>query len=343
MQAGIFAMAQALGMQLLDNTAQRLRAAPVPAATLQLARRLFGPATPPDQIAGHLDTIRTTLAAQTTGNTILGTPCHKSCQGGVVAFVRADAMTICPAFFETADPFQQARVLVHESAHKQSGLDVRDRAYGWERLINLLGRVAPAQALNNADSFTLLVMFDNGLTGLPSSQAPTDDLSALPAADRDKAEVALAYLQRWLTATQSIANWLYNNINDGIGAGSWTNARARTEMQFVAGQFGLDFLAARPRDRDRAAVAAIYDRYRIMARSLTASLVVTASSGNTHWQPGPGNAVAVAPSLWGRNTPDQVRLLLNRLAAATPDIRAGLVPAYVAVADRFRQFRSEGP
>jgi hypothetical protein len=51
----------------------------------------------------------------------------------------------------------------------------------------------------------------------------------------------------------------------------------------------------------------------------------------------------VAPSLWGRNVRTRIRLLLRRLATATPSIRRGLETAYVNMADKLRRDRGEGP
>jgi hypothetical protein len=251
-------------------------------------------------------------------------------------------MTLCPAFFD-ADIAQKIRILVHEASHIQPGLAVTDRAYGWERLINVLGRVDPAQALNNADSYTLLVLGDNGITGVSGTVAPSDDVSALPPADRRKAEAALAYLQRWNTRSRQQATALYARINRGISAGSWLYSRDLADLRFIARHFGTTVRSDRPRDRDRVVLAGIYDRFVTMGRALKKSLKVTVSSGNTRWEPGPGDKVEVAPSLWRRSVRGQVRMLLRRLATAAPDIRARLVSAYVELSDRFRQQRGEGP
>jgi outer membrane protein OmpA-like peptidoglycan-associated protein len=338
-----FNLAKVLSLGMIKKTADELRKAPPPASIVAQARQIFGPATPLTDIADGLDLVHSALLAKTTDNTTLGTPCHDSCQGSTLAFVSGgtDEMTLCPAFYE-ADLFKRAHILIHESAHLTPGLSVTDRAYGWERLVNVLGKIAPAHALDNADSFALLVLLDNGLGGILGTVTPTDDLSALPPVGQEKIAEALAYLQRWNTRSRQQLNWLYNAINEGIASSVW-DPDVLDAMRFVAAQFGLSVDATQPRDRDRAAIAAIYDRFIIMGRALRQPLEVTKASGNTTWEPGPGKKVAVAPSLWGKDVLVRVQLLLWRLATATPDVRPGLESAYVALSDKLRQDRGEGP
>lgn len=343
MQSIGFNLAKLIGLGMTRKTADELRQLPPPAGLLALAQKIFGPSAPISDIADGLDQIHAALSAKTTDNTTLGTPCHESCQGGTLAFVSGgtDEMTLCPAFFE-ADMLKRAQILVHEAAHLTPGLGVTDRAYGWERLVNLLGTIAPAHALDNADSFALLVLFNNGLTGIPGTEAPADDLSALPPIGQEKIVEALAYVQRWNTRSRQQLNWLYNAINEDIAGGSW-EPHTLDSMRFVATHFGLGVDSAKPRDQDRAAVAAIYDRFAIMGRILREPLEVSKASGNTEWEPGPGKKLAVAPSLWVKDLLTRIRMLLRRLATATPDVARGLVTAYVELSDKLRQDRGEGP
>ncbi|GIK55926.1 MAG: hypothetical protein HND44_14100 [Chloroflexi bacterium] len=343
MQTIGFTLAKALSLTMIKKTADSLHQSPPPAGALALAQKIFGPTAPINDIADGLDLVHTALSAKTTDNTTLGTPCHESCQGGTLAFVSSgtDAMTLCPAFFE-ADLFKRAHILIHESAHLTPGLGVTDRAYGWERLVNLLGQVAPAHALDNADSFALLVLLDNGLSGISGTETPADDLSALPAVGQEKIAEALAFGQRWNTRSRQQLIWLYKNINDDIASSAW-DPDVLKAMQFVAAQFGLSVNATKPRDQDRAAVAAIYDRFVIMGRALREPLEVSKASGNTTWEPGPGKKLAVAPSLWSKDVLARIRMLLRGLASATPDVQPGLVSAYVQLSDKLRQDRGEGP
>jgi hypothetical protein len=261
----------------------------------------------------------------------------------MLAFVSGgtDQMTLCPAFFES-DGNKRAHILIHESCHLTPGLSVTDRAYGWERLVNVLGTLAPAHALDNADSYALLVLFNNGLSGISGTEAPVDDLSALPSGARGKIAEALAYMQRWLTRSRSVLNWFYGLINQGIKDNSW-DPNALDGMRFIASQFGLGIDSSKPRDRDRAVIAGIFDRIMAMGRGVREALVITQATDNTEWEPGPGKKVAVAPSLARRGVLARVRLLLRRLATATPSIRRGLETAYVNMADKLRRDRGEGP
>lgn len=339
-----FLLAKATALGLIQNTVAKLRQTPPPAETLDLAKRLFGPSPPLDTIADGLDKVHSALSAKDPDNVTLGTPCHKSCQGGTLAFVSSgtDEMTLCPAFFES-DLIQQARILAHESAHISTGLDVTDRAYGWERLINVLGKVDPAEALNNADSYTLLVLLSNGLIGVTGTEAPTDDLSALPNTEaQENVEEALAYVQRWNTRSRQQLTWYYGLINQGIADGKWIDP-SLDMMQFIGTHFGQSINPGKPRDADRAAVAAIYDRFGSMRNGLGKALQITVATGHTSWEPGPGTKVAIHPSLWKKDTLTRVRLLLQRLATATPDISPGLVSAYVDLSDKLRQERGDGP
>lgn len=329
---------------LVRETAQELRSGRLSRNTKRAVRRLFGTGADLHRIAGGLDQIETVLNSLTPGNTTRGTRCHPSCQGTWKAFSSNNHLTICPPYFQLRDRQQRMRILIHEASHFDSRLGTADRAYGWERLIDELGRVDPEAAYANAASYALLVMLGHGVVGLPSSAPPEDDVSALPARLRRPVRIAIAYMQRWITSATDVCQGLYRLINEGIAARRWTAQDARREMRYVAGQFSLSFNARRPRDRDRSAVAAIYDRFAIMLRFLRhSSLHFTESRADTSWESGPGPHVAVAPSLGRRPLISRVRLLLRRLATATPDIRRGLESAYTNVADRFRRLKGDGP
>jgi outer membrane protein OmpA-like peptidoglycan-associated protein len=338
-----FNLAKLVSLGMIQNTADELRKVPTPAGIQTLAQQIFGPAVSLNDIADGLDKVHSGLSGKTPDNTNLGTACHQTCQGGMLAFVSGgtDEMTLCPAFFES-DGNKRAHILIHESCHLTPGLSVTDRAYGWERLVNVLGTLAPAHALDNADSYALLVLFNNGLSGISGTEAPVDDLSALPSGARGKIAEALAYMQRWLTRSRSVLNWFYGLINQGIKDNSW-DPNALDGMRFIASQFGLGIDSSKPRDRDRAVIAGIFDRIMAMGRGVREALVITQATDNTEWEPGPGKKVAVAPSLAIRGVLARVRLLLRRLATATPSIRRGLETAYVNMADKLRRDRGEGP
>jgi hypothetical protein len=328
---------------LVQETARELRTGRLSRNTRQAVRRLFGAGADLNRISAGLGQIAAVLGRLTPGNTTRGTRCHPSCQGDWIAFHSSNRLTICPPYFQLRDRQQRIRVLIHEASHFDSDLGTADRAYGWERLIDELGSVDPEAAYTNADSYALLVMLSHGVVGLPSSAPPEDDVSALPAHLRRPVRITIAYMQRWVSSATQIFQSLYRLINEGITARRWTDPDARREMRYVAGQFRLGFNERRPRDRDRSAVAAIYDRFFTMMRSLRRPLQFTASNADTVWESGPGTRVAIAPSLRRRPLISRVRLLLRRLATATRNIRRGLESAYVNVADRFRRLKGDGP
>ena len=276
-----------------------------------------------------------------------------SCRTGAIAFYsrsRAD-YTFCQRFFDMADPNNQARNLLHESAHGTSGLSTRDWSYRWERMIELLGTLEPAQALNNSDSYTILVMLINGIGAVggfpPASDIYDVGMTTGPGGQRERALRAMAYLQTWLTAARSDVSYLYRTINDRVGVPWPASGASREIMNRTHGLFGLTTPPASPARNDQWKTAAIYDRYHTMREHLKQPHEVGISTtGSTRWVSSggePTTRVELHPSFFNRPILRRIRLLLLRLVSVIPHVSRGLRMAYVNLADRLRRRRRVGP
>lgn len=118
------------------------------------------------------------------------------------AYVRNDSeLVFCPAFFTGSLPWR-IEALTHEMAHALAGLDISDRAYRNDRL---LPQLSTAEALDNAESYTMFVSeVDSGrpVQGAPP-QDRTEDCSRRNA---PLVSEAIARAQRWNRDAEVVAN-----------------------------------------------------------------------------------------------------------------------------------------
>lgn len=346
-QEAAFSKAKTTGLSFLAASSKRLREKQPPKKTVDLVTHYFGKGASLTQIADNLDVIHGTLSSHSAGDaaTPHGSECDDGCLAGWTAYHRNSSLTFCDPFF--AEPeIQQARILVHECGHSNAGLAARDRAYGYERMIDVLGQVEPGTALKNSDSHALFAFLDNDAKSLPDAGGFTDDLSALETAQQDEARIDFAYVQHWLISADITVPVLYEDVNKGIAEGRWVDEELRWHTQTLLARFGLPPLNDHPRDRDRAALAAIADRINTLREAMKQTFTVTPAAGsaaNSSWEPGPGDEVHLVPAFWKLSRLEQIRILVRRLAEATPDISPGRVTAYVEGIDQLRTARGDGP
>ncbi len=305
--------------------------------------RFFGDEPPIGEIRAGIEAIRGQVADLSASPPTVATECHNNCQGNINAFVRGgDEVTLCPQFFDQ-DEEQQARILIHEAAHFKDTVDAGDRAYGWERLIDHL---STEEALDNADSYALLVMRLAGVDNVSRASPDRDDFTGLGDSDHEsEAAEAIAYAQRWLTATRVIINHLYASTHRALERRSnqWPTDLVRDKMRFLSQELGLSF-QHNPTEEDKRILAGINDRVSTMMDAMRgSSLEITSASDSTEWEPGPGSRVAIHPSLWTRSLRVRIRLLLRRLVEATPEVGRGMSGGYVNMFDDFRKVQNNGP
>jgi hypothetical protein len=278
-------------------------------------------------------------------------------------------MTLCSSFFNASTSGEQrSRILIHEGSHGTMGTIHRlngteDAAYGYERL----SRVMPEnEALNNADSFALLVMSLNGDIRVPDQNPPADTGSALnsPAAqsngEADMVRMAIARLQKWVGMGRSEASGVYSEIHQYLQRPAATRGNLpagpnQELLQIIHTNFGLTRSpdpTQTPTETHKEEVAAIRWRYTLMKATFSNALTINrVTSGDATWS---GTTVEVGPGFFslatgqtasspGKVTPAQVRLLLSKLAAQTAGVGAGARQAYVDTADTFRTRRGLGP
>ena len=121
-------------------------------------------------------------------------------------------VTFCANYFEN-DSEGAARSLIHEIAHIQPNVThITDRAYRSDRLVR---RMAPEEALTNADSYALLVW--DLVLGKSGAYPPSDEFQDCPAA--------------WTTMlTEAVARAQRSNRNAQVWFGDMTAKSLPTEL-----------------------------------------------------------------------------------------------------------------
>ena len=131
--------------------------------------------------------------------------CHDdtdtSC-GNSGAYVHGESLLVfCEKFFTGSDRYR-VFALVHEMAHALIGLDIDDRAYGNDRL---LPRLTTAEALDNAESYEMLVKelaTGRAVEGSP----PKDKVEDCNAKTQPLIAESIARAQRWNRDAEVVAN-----------------------------------------------------------------------------------------------------------------------------------------
>jgi hypothetical protein len=300
---------------------------------------------------GNLQTHVSNLPASTScgGQCDIG-----GCSEGPIAYNSdvdaASTMTLCVPVFKGMHLNDQARNLVHESAHGTSPLGgtpstgTRDVAYRHERM---LFQLAPADRLRNSDSYALFALFlrEVQMTGaagaVPAgiSTPASDSITGFSAAETPVVELALAQMEKRLTWAKDWVGQLYGQVNRvRSGALTWSASWAERLMTEAAARFPLTAPPGIPTTTDQARLASILERYTRMKLAGKADLnVARMAAGTVNW-PVAGTWVAghdldLGPDFFRATAPHQISLLVQNLAQATRDVEAAFVPAYVSLAE----------
>jgi Domain of unknown function (DUF4157) len=296
--------------------------------------------------------------------------CDSACSAGDTAYnsdTDADAlMTLCDTprgFMQVADLNERAATLIHEGLHgitlaavpgiiPSTTPGTTDFAYHEQRLINFLD---PATALNNTDSYVLLVQKLNGqaVTIGPSVPDPATGVPLSPGPGGERAEVdrAVAWLEGWMIWAEQETDALYDTINESIRAGAWSNDYYKKTMELLAPLFNLTAPPALPLAKDKFAVAAIHDRFAKMSDvlfSVDSLAIERKSSGTTSWASGPTRHLTIGPDFFSlpagpTKLRAQIHLLLRKMLEANPDISTGFRPRYEVLTERIRLHHGGGP
>jgi hypothetical protein len=281
----------------------------------------------------------------------------KCAEGSFIAYNNgvdaASRMTLCVPTFKNLNLNDQARNLIHESAHGTSPLGgapskgTKDLAYRHERMLFQLSK---ADRLRNSDSYALFAMFlrearvtktagavPSGIL-TPASDTFSGFLPANPA-EKPAVELALARLEKRLGwASDWISQLFGEMVAVRTGKQTWAASWAEDLMKEAAARFPLTApsVATPPTLTDQHRLAAIMDRYRRMRIAVKRNLTVTrVASGVASWTTASwvaGASLSVGPTFFTATAADRVALLLESLAKATKDVEAAFIPAYVSLA-----------
>jgi Lysine-specific metallo-endopeptidase len=329
------------------------------ATVKRLLDQLFGGPAAERDVVSNLGLLKGQFANMAPFNGSTGHRCVDQCDslciGGALAYNRGRGagagalMTLCPGFMSLPDVVERASGLIHEGAHATAGFAARDVAYRWERLlapsmVTGQARLSKDVALNNADSYAMLVVLINNPGSIPLGPAAQDTFtSAFTPVQREAIELALAWMQAWVINTRSQIAGLYGEVHATMrrpaapGTSPWQSAGAELLMRDVARNFGLTAPPRRPKMHDEVAVAGIADRYADMGRTLRGALDVQKAPGaDTTWQSGPGARVEVGSGFFALPVQPAAELLLRRLVRATATVPTYRRAAYVELVLKVR-------
>ncbi len=332
------------------SVANALLAAGNPAAVAHAAA-LF-PGIPVATISGHLSNLKKQVDD-------LGShhQCHNTCDGGCSRPAynngtgAGQMMTLCPGFLEDTNPMSQAETLIHESLHATPGLATQDTAYSTTRLISTL---TGAQALNNTDSYVLLILRIMGIAP-PSGAAVPDTIDpAITGADLNLTKSALSFLEQWLLNAEFDTSLLYSAINRNIGSATgWAASdNFEAEMAHSIASFvnitdpgpSAPFATA-PKNGDQVKVAGMFDRYTQLRQKVyvTGLTVNKAAKGIPDSWNLATNTVTLGSAFFSLAPEDAVKHLLKLMIIALTTVPRGLQNPYVESANEIRKHRSTGP
>lgn len=299
--------------------------------------------------------------------TSCGGQCDKGgCENGPIAYNdgvdSASKMVLCVPTFKSLVPNDAARNLIHESAHGTSPLGgtrnpdegTEDVAYRHERLIFLL---SPEDRLRNSDSYALFALFAKEIktTGDPNavpegiSTPSTDSFFGINQEDEAPLKMAIAQLEKRVTWASNHVGQLFGKAqkvrNDEI---TWDSTWAKRYMEQAAINFPINDPSVpinKPTLDDMAKLAAILERYKTMRFAVKRELtIVGIESGVVSWPSGSplaSDIVLIGPDFFRADPRQQISLLLEALAGATPDIETTFIPAYVSFAEWIHDHASD--
>ena len=259
-------------------------------------------------------------------------------------------VTLCVPSYKESPLKDQARILIHESAHGTSPLGgkiktgAKDAAYSKERIFSYL---STADRLRNSDSYALFAMFlrEAQITKDPNATpqdiaSPTSDiLTGFGATDQAALELALARLEKRLTWAVTRTAQLYGAIHDVRTRKSKWKDFSTDLMKEAVRQFSLTTAPpAVPKVADQVSIAGILDRYRKMSATASQAFTIKAmASGLINWPVSPAWSafpeLDVGPDFFKHSPDEQVTLLLEHLAKATRDVEPTHIADYVSFAE----------
>jgi hypothetical protein len=343
---GGYAVGEALdrGRQLLERTLDRLEQAPV--------AELFGDPPPTARIGANLLRIRDQLEryrrpAPADDPNAGGHECFNACAGKLQARndrQGAAARMALGILHLTSTPDGRAICLVHEASHATEELATFDNAYHWQRRFDFL---TPEEALENADSYAMLVARANGLTEAPFGTADEEarqyDLpprrartrtAGIPAEAAQRVAFVRAWLEHYVTQALLEVRDLYIHAAEAIRKRTWTATRAfyrDSTYRQATDHLGLPAVNdGRPvPDRtDLAEIGGIFDRVGDLEQMLNFERVVFASNREQPLQPGESD-ILITQAQWELPRSELARWMLADDLQATTSVPADFKQAYV--------------
>ncbi|MBK5212347.1 MAG: DUF4157 domain-containing protein [Flavobacteriaceae bacterium] len=289
-----------------------------------------------------------------------GGQCDKGgCENtGVIAYNHsvdaASRMTLCVPMFKGMNTNDQARNLIHESAHGTSPLGgaskptegTKDVAYRHERLMFLL---SPADRLRNSDSYALFALYAKEVKTTGNANAvpagiltpANDTLIGIDQEDEAPLKMALAQFEKRIDWATDHTGQLFGEAqkvrSDEI---TWDLTWAKEYMEQAALRFPVNDPSVplnKPTLDDMVKLAAILERYKMMKFAVKRDLtIIGLATGVVSWPSGAtlaSDTVFVGPDFFRAEARQQISLLLQALAGATPDVETAFIPAYVSFAE----------
>ncbi len=291
------------------------------------------------------------------------------CEKGSIGYNngKVDAQSrliLCVPTFKNLHVNDQARNLIHESAHGTTplggptapGEGTEDLAYRYERV---LYHLSPADRLRNSDSYALFALtlrevqltnksdaFPEGIE-VPATDKLSDDFTLT---EKKAVRAALAHLEKRLSWAEDHTGQLYGEVVGirkalaaavgGVPSAAtlWAASWARDLMAEAARHFPLTPPPAAPVPHDELRLAAIHERYDRMESAVRRDLTLTrVAAGTVHWGATAGEWIAdaslqIGGDFFRATAADQIALLFEHLARATRDVEPAFVPAYVHLA-----------
>lgn len=291
--------------------------------------------------------------------TSCGGQCDKGgCENGPIAYNdgvdSASTMILCVPTFKGLGSNDAARNLIHESAHGTSPLGgagaptkgTKDLAYRHERM---MFQLSPTDRLRNSDSYALFALFAKEVKTTGDQNAvpagiitpSSDNLIGIDQEDEAPLKMALAQLEKRIAWCTDHTGQLFGEAQkvrkDEI---TWDATWAKEYMEQAALRFPVNDPSVplnKPTLDDMVKLAAILERYKRMKFAVKRDLtIIGLATGVVSWPSGAtlaSDTVFVGPNFFRAEARQQISLLLQALAGATPDIETAFIPAYVSFAE----------
>jgi hypothetical protein len=263
-------------------------------------------------------------------------------------------MTICSGYL-TRTAEDQARNLVHEAAHSTAGLRVTglanvsgtsDFAYRSERMINVLGRVDPDQALSNSDSYSMFLMGRRAAAAITPGMLPTTDPApvgfANPAQEA-KTSRAIALAEVWLRLANQALSDLHTALR-GVGTGNPvpSNLSDPVRLDRVLREVKIRFppILSLPNitTDDLLMIAGVMDSYSEVTRIVRQPIATSRGPATTLTAVGASLSLTVAPAFLAASDRVAARTVVDKLMDLVTVARISVAfrPRYAAFAEFVR-------